>query len=177
MVTPRGWANTDLSPERGQLTFSNPSDVFDPSNPSEQKMVPAPENAHEWASWFQGHPNLNTSEPVPVRVGDAAWVRIDVTATSIPENSPLDYCGEQPCIPLFLLGREEGQTLNMASYDEFKDRFVIVDVEGETMVIDVAAPADEFDEFLPKAQKVLDAVEWRDPQASPSSGEDLLNCC
>jgi hypothetical protein len=88
-------------------------------------------------------------------------VRIDVTATSIPENYPLDYCGEQPCIPLFLLGREEGQTLKMASYDEFKDRFVIVDVEGETMVIDVAAPADEFDEFLPKAQKVLDAVEWK----------------
>jgi hypothetical protein len=36
-----------------------------------------------------------------------------------------------------------------------------VDVGGETVVIDVAAPADKFDEFLPKAQKVLDSVEWK----------------
>jgi hypothetical protein len=37
-----------------------------------------------------------------------------------------------------------------------------VDVGGETVVIDVAAPADKFDQFLPKVQKVLDTVEWRD---------------
>ena len=44
-----------------------------------------------------------------------------------------------------------------------KDRYVIVDVvRGETVLIDVGAPADEFDELLPKAQKVLlDSVEWK----------------
>jgi hypothetical protein len=36
-----------------------------------------------------------------------------------------------------------------------------VDVEGETVVIDVAAPTNKFDEFLSKAQKVLDSVEWK----------------
>ena len=40
-------------------------------------------------------------------------------------------------------------------------RYVIVDVGGETVLIDVAAPADKFDELLPKAQKVLDTVEWK----------------
>jgi hypothetical protein len=38
-------------------------------------------------------------------------------------------------------------------------RYVIVDVGGETVLIDVAAPADKFDALLPKAQKVLDNVE------------------
>jgi hypothetical protein len=42
-----------------------------------------------------------------------------------------------------------------------KDRLIILDVGGETVVIDVAAPADKFDEFLPKAQEVLDTVEWK----------------
>jgi hypothetical protein len=55
--------------------------------------------------------------------------------------------------------------MEVLRYEEFKEgfkeRFVIVDVEGETVVIDVAAPADKFDEFLPKAQKVLDSVEWK----------------
>ena len=36
-----------------------------------------------------------------------------------------------------------------------------MDVGGETVLIDVFAPADSFDEFLPKAQKVLDSVEWK----------------
>jgi hypothetical protein len=49
-----------------------------------------------------------------------------------------------------------------------------VDVEGKTVVIDVAAQAGKFDEFLPKAQKVLDTVEWEGAQA-PSSGEDGEN--
>jgi hypothetical protein len=35
-----------------------------------------------------------------------------------------------------------------------------VDVGGQTVLIDVAARADKFDEFLPKAQKVLDSVKW-----------------
>jgi len=43
-----------------------------------------------------------------------------------------------------------------------KDRYIIVDVRGETVLID-AAPETEgkFDEFLPKAQRVLDSVEWK----------------
>jgi hypothetical protein len=38
---------------------------------------------------------------------------------------------------------------------------IIVDVGGETVVTDVVAPADKFDAFLPKAQEVLDSVEWK----------------
>jgi hypothetical protein len=40
-----------------------------------------------------------------------------------------------------------------------RDRYVTVDVGGETVLIDVAAPADKSDELLPRAQKVLDNVE------------------
>jgi hypothetical protein len=40
-----------------------------------------------------------------------------------------------------------------------RDRYVIVDIGGETVIIDIAAPADRLDEFLPKVQKVLDSVE------------------
>jgi hypothetical protein len=43
-----------------------------------------------------------------------------------------------------------------------KDRYIILDVRGETVLIDVAPPENKFDEFLPKAQKVLDAVKWQE---------------
>jgi hypothetical protein len=130
----------------GQLLFANPRHVFDSSNASEQKEVPRPANADEWVSWFQSHPNLDTSEPVPMSVGGVSGVRIDVTPTS--EN-------ESGVVLLFPV-----EDTQFGSYVGSKDRLVIVDVEGETVVINVAAPAGKFDEFLPKAQKVLDTVEW-----------------
>jgi len=141
-------------PKGGELIFTSPSDVFDPSNLSTPRAVTAPNNPEEWASWLQRHPNLETSEVVPVSVGGVSGVRIDVTDTSIPDNYPRDYCGP-PCVPLYPYG--EG---SIVSYVDAKDRFVIVDAEFDAVVIDVAAPRDKFDEFLPKAQKVLDSVEW-----------------
>jgi hypothetical protein len=129
---------------KSSLTFANPRYVFDPSNPSEEKEVPAPENAKEWVSWFQRHPNLETSKAAPASVGGASGVQIDVTASSTLDV-PL-YPTSEPAIE---------------SSEQFKDKFVIVDVGGETVVIDVAAPTGKFDAFSPKAQKVLDSVEWK----------------
>jgi hypothetical protein len=42
-----------------------------------------------------------------------------------------------------------------------KDRFVIVDVGGQTVIINVFAWSGNIDAFAPKAQKVLHAVEWK----------------
>jgi hypothetical protein len=38
---------------------------------------------------------------------------------------------------------------------------VIVDVGGETVIINVTATARQVDTFEPKAKKVLDSVEWK----------------
>src|SRR5215210_1750274 len=144
-----------LGPLLGQVSFSSHIDhVFDPSSPSEQTEVSAPENVDEWASWFRQHPNLETSKPVSVRVGGATGMRIDATLSSEPEDYSQDICGKQPCVPLYS---------ELRSSKGFKDRFIILDVKGETVIIDVAAPSAEnkFDEFLPKAEKVLDTVEWK----------------
>jgi uncharacterized protein YjbI with pentapeptide repeats len=143
-------------PEGSQLIFTNPSGVFDLSTPSEPRLRPVPENADEWASWFQRHPNLETSNSVPVRVGSATGVQIDVTEVSARDTYPQE-CGDKPCVLLYPTSSESG----MIIWEGGKHRFVIVDVGSETVVIDVAAPEDKFDEFLPQAQKVLDTVQWR----------------
>jgi WD40 repeat protein len=143
-------------PKGGELIFTNPLHVFDSRNPSKPKELAAPENAKEWVSWFQRHPNLDTSKPLPVSVGDASGMRIDVTTSSTPEKYPRKICGRQPCVPLY--PTRGGPIL---SYEDWKDRFIIVDVGGETVLIDVAARAEKFDTFSPKAQEVLDSVEWK----------------
>jgi hypothetical protein len=140
----------------GRLFFANPRHVIDPSNLSDLKVLPAPENAEEWVSWFQSHPNLDTSKPRPVSVGDVSGKQIDVTVTSTPGNYPKEACGEEPCVPLYPF--EVG---GHAVPNGFKDRVIILDVGGETVLIVVSAPIDKLDEVLPKAQKVLDSIEWR----------------
>jgi uncharacterized protein YjbI with pentapeptide repeats len=135
----------------GLIIFTSPRQVFDPSNLSEPKEAPAPDDADKWASWFQRHPNLKTSKLVPVSVGGASGMRIDVTASSTQENYPRDLCDSKPCVPLYS---------TITSSINWKDRFVIVDIGGVTVVVDVSAPASKFDEYLPKAQRVLDTLEW-----------------
>jgi len=144
-----------LGPEHGDLIFTSPSHVFDPSSPSEPTKVPAPENTKEWISWFQRHPNLETSEPVPVSVGGASGMQIDVTASSTSEDYPRNICGPNPCVRLW------GSLVASPSEEGSKDRYVIVDVGGQTVIINVFVWSGKFDAFLPKAQKVLDTVEWK----------------
>ena len=83
------YVDIGTGPKGGDILFTNPQYydyVFDSSNLSEAKEVPAPENAKVWLSWFQRHPNLETSKPGPVSVGGASGMQIDVTAPSTLEN-------------------------------------------------------------------------------------------
>jgi uncharacterized protein YjbI with pentapeptide repeats len=145
----------------GQVFFTTPSHVFDLSSPNGPTAAPAPETVDEFVSWFREHPSPTIEEPVPVRVGGVSGMRIDVTDYSVPRAFPREYyCDEQPCwVPLFTI-QDVGAWI--VGVEGGKDRYVILNVGGEMVVINVAGPNDNFDEFLPKAQKVLDTVEWTD---------------
>jgi len=129
--------------EGEQISFASHIDhVIDPSNPIEPTLVPAPKNVEDWTSWFQRHPNFDTSNPVSVTIGGAAGMQIDVT---LSPTSGDDYLHLLP---------------GMVMVQDEKDRYIIVDVEDETVVVRISSPVDDFDEFLPKAQKMLETVEW-----------------
>jgi hypothetical protein len=133
------------------ISFNNPpSKVSHPRNPN--KLVPAPEH---WVSWFRNHPYLKTSEPVPASVGGVEGERFDTRVPSLPE----DYYSEDclgyglPLWPL-LEGHhwcaDEGDT----------SRTIVLEVEDETVIVDVYSGSETFEKLLPKAQEVLKTVEW-----------------
>jgi uncharacterized protein YjbI with pentapeptide repeats len=138
-----------------QLVFTNPDHVYKRTKPGKPTEVSPPENLDEWASWFKEHPYLETSKPVKMRVGGRPGMRIDASSSYKPENYSLYHCG-LPCVPLYPSGNSA-----IASIAETKDRFIIVDVKGETVVINVGTWAGNFDAFLPKANEVLDTIEWK----------------
>jgi hypothetical protein len=123
----------------------------------EVKAKPPPD---DMVAWLQNHPYLDTEKPKPITVAGEKGMQIEAVASRVPQDYYGSFC-DDPCLPLFK------STYNpffntFTLYKGDKVRFIeLADVEGKTVTITITAPGAKFDELLPKAQKVLDTVEWK----------------
>ncbi len=140
------------------IDFTNIQDfmVFDPSGADK---VPAPE---DMIGWYQQHPYLDTEEPEPVSVGGVKGIYFDTVMTTLPKGHAV-AC-EEPLkeeLMLSLLSTPDGFELCISPQD--KVRIILLeDVKGEPVSIMVGSDAVDFEEHLPRAQKLLKSVEWED---------------
>jgi len=133
--------------------FLNVQKVYKPSTEISFKATPAPD---ELVAWFQQHPYLQTDKPEPVTVGGVKGEQVDVVVGDRPESYE-GLCGPD-CVDLFRLS--DGDV--WAVEEGYKDRVTVLeDMQGETVTIAFGSPADEFDKFWPKAEKVVESVEWK----------------
>ncbi len=156
-----GWAYEGLETSdflllsRGEeetFTFINAQEIYKPTKTGTPTVVDAPKDL---VGWFQQHPRLQTDKPEPVTVGGVEGVRVDVVVEDLPEDY-FGVCGSD-CVDVFRISGAD----YWAFVEQWKERVIVLeDVKGETVTIDFGSPAAEFDEFLPKAEKVLDSVEW-----------------
>jgi hypothetical protein len=147
----RGILDMRQGVEGGVLSFVNEQEVFDPSKLRDMDSVPAPKNL---VSWLQRHPYLETEQPQPATVGGVKGVQLDAI---VADDVPTSECGDN-CLGLFIVGPD----IDWVAYEKEKVRFIVLeDVGGERVTIAVEALAVDFEEFLPKAQKVIDTVQWR----------------
>ena len=140
------------------LRFLNVREVFEPHNQGDDVLFEANPAPDDLVTWLQQHPYVSTEEPEQVSVGGIPGKQLEVDV-DVPEGyRDLEGGGcAVPCLPLLRLA--SGSVSHIT--EKGKDRFIILeDVQGETVIIIVSAPADKFEEFLPKAQKALDTVEW-----------------
>jgi hypothetical protein len=108
----------------------------------------------DMAAWLRANPHLKPDEPKPVSVGGEKGVRFDAIVTGAVET-PL--C--PGCVDLPLFRYSDGETAGVEKGE--KIRFIVMeDVKGKTVTIFVETTPQAFEEFLPKAQKVVDSVKW-----------------
>ena len=144
----------------GEIGFFNlrkVKGVYKPRGPTGAiEPVSAPDKL---VGWFQHHPYLKTSEPEPATVGGVKGVQFDVVLTNLPRNHE-GVCGKTPhCLDIFALstgGSSEVYYTKRARFIELKD------VKGVPVAIYYTDEKDEFAEFVPVAEKVLQSVEWTD---------------
>ena len=134
------------------LAFLSAEQVFNPSKVRELDSMPAPEDL---VAWLQHHPYLQTDDPQPAAIGGVEGMRLDAVVASVPPTE----CGGN-CLGLFTVS---DRAYDWLVFEEEKLRFIVLEnVGGERVTIGVEAPAEEFEEFLPKAQGVLKTVQWED---------------
>ncbi len=142
------------------LGFHRAERVFAPNSQdlitltSDDRTTPAPK---DMVTWLRNHQSLDTSRPVPVTVGSEEGVRLDASVSPALADHSAE-CGPDPCVFFLQFADQSGWPL----YAGDKNRLIVLEnVGGETVIITIiGAPAEKFDGFLPKAQEVLDTVEW-----------------
>ena len=157
----KGWSSTPLEASdllhvmRGEtagLGFAVPHEVYKPSRTGSPDLVEVPKSL---VGWFQHHPHLKTSKPEPVTVGGVKGAQFDVVVEDLPEDY-YGVCG-QDCVDQAKVA--DGRVLFQPKGERTR-LIVLEDVEGETVTVAIHSQITEFDEFTPKAQKVVDSVKW-----------------
>jgi hypothetical protein len=120
------------------------------------EMTPA---SDELVGWIQQRPYLQTDKPEPVSVGGVKGEQFDVGVGDWPES----YEGpcETECVDPFRLS--DGDIWTVEEVYE-KRVTVLEDVQDETVTLAFGSQAEEFDEFRPKVENVVDSVEWNSAQ-------------
>jgi hypothetical protein len=161
----KGWSNTETQlpdsievgeveqqEETGWINVVNVKEVFKPGT---RNVAEAPEDL---VDWFRHHPYLKADKPEPITVGGVEGVQFDVLVKDLPDDY-YGVCG-RGCVDIFSLSGGEQTTY---FYETHKRRVIVLeDVEDDTVTIAFSSDADNFDEFAPEAQKVLDTVKWEE---------------
>jgi hypothetical protein len=159
----KGWSNTETQlpdsievgeveqqEETAWINFVNVKEVFKPGT---RNVAEAPEDL---VGWFQHHPYLKTDKPEPITVGGVEGVQFDVLVKDLPEDY-YGVCG-RGCVDIFNLSGGEQTTY---FYETHKRRVIVLeDAEDDTVTIAFSSHADNFDEFAPEAQEMVDSVKW-----------------
>jgi hypothetical protein len=136
-----------------KLMFIIPHTVYDPDVPT--KTATAPEDSKDLVGWFQKHPYLDTEGPTTRTQGSLSGKQFDTTVDA-PLGVGFLECVD-PCAPLFQAS--DGNRFVLLEQHEI--RTIVSEVQGQTVVIAIESPTGKFDNFLPKAMRVLGAVEWQ----------------
>jgi Zn-dependent protease with chaperone function len=149
--------------EDGQMTFYNVSDnyvsLYNPAGKNQLNIkftTPSPNDVTRWYFYFTQHPNLYVDNFGTAKVGGELAMRFDTGLDSAPEYSPPEC--EARCVTIFRYGSTEKHWKFL--YEGWKYRQLILGVNGEMVMIEIAAPQEYFEEFLHKAQDVLNTIEW-----------------
>jgi serine/threonine-protein kinase len=170
-----GWTLTDELPQF--IQFIDPTKpgigyvitrfraAIDPSASGGRTKVPGVSAPDEFVTWLKGHPWINPGASAPLSFGQMRGPGLDFVA-DLPEGTN-QGCPE-PCVALFWLTDEVGNTDRYGIFDGWHYRMSAVMGPGEDLPVVVfitEAPSQtDFDAFAPEAFAVTSTVRFTGQQ-------------
>lgn len=141
------------------LRFLTLREIFEPRKQAGDVLFEAKPVPEDLVAWLQQHPYVGTGGLAPAEVGGVSGRQLDADV-DVPEGNRDARAGgcAVPCLPLLRPG------IGSVTYitEKGEDRFIILDdIEGETVIIIISAPAGKFDEFAAEVRELLQTVEWK----------------
>jgi uncharacterized membrane protein YeaQ/YmgE (transglycosylase-associated protein family) len=135
------------------LSFQSPQWVCDPQKPNERYAIKrAPTDMF---NWFLDHPYLDLENVHEVDINGASGTQFDVDVTVSEDNILEGH--DKPGVPLFILmPRYDPTTLDVGN----RNRIKIVNRAGETIVVVIESPPDDFGRFCEEAEELLATLRW-----------------
>jgi hypothetical protein len=152
-------------PEK-QLTVTAVKWVFDDplltdaelATDRERHIRPAPRDLE---GWLRANPHLTVGPSRPARLGGARGVQFDVRVKDLPGPSNCRQFEPHHCVLLFPITRGANvEPIELVEVGGSPSRYILVEVEGQPVLVTVGAPADQFAAFVAEAEEVLETVSF-----------------
>jgi hypothetical protein len=156
-----------FDPARGpdkQLAFTAVKWVFDDPRLTDKELAtnredhirPAPRDIERW---LQANRYLEVGPSKPARLGGVRGVQFDLRVKDLPGPSNCQQFEPNHCVLLFPITRGANvEPIELVEVGGSPSRYTLVEVEGQPVLVTVGAPADQFEDFLAEADKVLKTV-------------------
>jgi hypothetical protein len=153
-LTIQDYSKIDSPFELRRLSFLSPQGVFAQKNPTLDTFLPVPDDL---VKWFRQHRSLDTEQPVDAPpIGGVCGTQFDAVVKSVPDEYPTGCF--LPCVILLYLGY--GYRNHYRFLKGYKYRTIILHAGDHRVTIIIESPAEDFEDFLPKATDLLNTVEW-----------------
>jgi hypothetical protein len=123
----------------------------------ERHILPAPRNL---LRWLQANPHLQIGAAKPARLGGVRGVQFAVTVKKIPGPSNCQQLAPRHCVTLFPVTRGSEEPIEVVEVSGSPSRYILVEVDGQPVLVTVGAPPGQFSAFLAEAGKVLETVSF-----------------
>jgi hypothetical protein len=133
------------------LRFVRVSAVFDPAS---QKVGKLPMDLR---AWILSHPLLESRSPVPVTIGGIEGIQIDAEVVKAPKT-PYEMRGRLCPIPSCVGLLVAGTIIDGRVGSVF--RFILMEVDGQDLMIEIDSLGNDWAIFLPRVQAVLATVQF-----------------
>jgi hypothetical protein len=128
--------------------------VFDPSRGGDDAAdaIAVPD---DFTKFLTSHPNLRATSPQPAQALGLSGESVDVEVIGTPPQTPAAACGDKPCLPLYLDGKEP---IVFSPGDRMR-YYVLDGPDGQLIAELYVSPGDRFEADVPALEDALAGFE------------------